>query len=834
MNGKVTFVVSVVLACAVIGTAAEVEWTGKGADDLWSTGGNWEGGKAPVASDAIVLCSPPERGPVIDSDVICGEIRGPAWRGDRQTVDVLAGANVKIGGWWRFAESGACVGTINVLGGNVTIDGVLRCSNGSRAHGIVNVVDGVVRADGMWLSDTGGGEMNVSGNSLVEFVNNLSFGGNRGEKPMTINMNGGMIRVGRELRCPHNSARAGMAAINLAGGIIDCASFSHADVAYSMDITEGEFRIKGDVTAEMKEDIGSGYIKAFGGKGSVLCKYDAARDRTIVMAADRKSAWNPQPGNRAEQVRPDAMLKWNPGKDAQTYNIYLGTSLAAVASGAKAYRDGEKVAEIQPGLKFNQTYYWRVDTVDKAGAVAGGTVWQLTTTDGKTAAPSPQDGATAVGVDATLGWRPGLVAASHNVYLGTDYDGAKNATQPAVGKLSEKGFTPERLELGRKYYWRVDAVNSKWSESPWKGDIWSFTVDEGKAQDPRPVNEGLWAPTKVTLSWNGARTAVSHNVYFGENTKGLKLVSSGQKETTYAAGPLKEATTYFWQVEEVHRRGEKVKGDIWQFSTEGMLDLKVDLAVPQWDDRSKYREGTAKEGWFIWASSRWADMYMHDAGWLPEGNGNDADGILGSGIQLYLDNGKGGNGTVMAKGLCRGSLAGDMPPYGEPEGDPIANTYFYSCDWAGQKNGDCFLLIRGLPAGEYEMTSYHNHWEPCTQQTRNCHLCESGMPPMPSVTANPLPAEPLPGYGGWVLPKGTGKGVVSLQSAKDVKVSSVLKDEDVTKSYIRFATDGSDVLVIYEAADNTYPDRARSGREGSRGILNAFELKLVSWDKKSR
>ena len=832
MNGKVTFVVSVVLACAVIGTAAEVEWTGKGVGDLWTTGGNWEGGKAPASGDVIVLRSPPERGPVIDSEVTCGEIRGPAWKGDRQTVDVVDGANVKIGGWWRFAESGSCVGTINVLGGKVTIDGVLRCGNNGRASGVVNVVDGVIKADGMWLGDAGGGKLNVSGNSLVEFVNNLSFGGNRGTLPMTINMNGGMIRVGRELRSPHDSARAGMAAINLAGGTIDCASFSHAKVAYSMDITEGEFRIKGDVTAEMKEDIDSGYVKAFGGKDSVLCKFDAARNRTIVMAAGRRGAWNPCPRNRAEQVRPDTMLMWNPGKDAQSYNVYLGTTLAAVASGAKAYRKGEKVPEIQPGLKFLQTYYWRVETVDKAGRVAGGTVWQLTTTDGKTAAPSPQDDTTAVDVDATLDWQPGLVAASHNVYLGTNHDRVKNATVPAIGKLSKEGFRPDKLELGQTYYWRVDAINSKWSQSPWKGDVWSFTVDEGKADNPKPVNKGFWMPTNVTLSWKKASTAVSHNVYFGENSKGLKLVSSGQKGTTYPAGSLKEATTYFWQVEEVHAGGQKVKGDIWQFSTEGMLDLKVDLAVPQWHDRSKYREGTAKKGWFIWASSRWADMYMHDAGWLPEGRGNDPEGILGSGIQFFIDNGKGGNGTVMAKGLCRGSLAGDMPPYGEPEGEPIANTYFYACDWGGQKNGDCFLMMRGLPAGEYEMTSYHNHWEPCSQQTRNCHSCESGMPPMPSVSANPVPVEGLPGYGGWSLPKGTGKGVVSLQSAKDVKVSSVLKDEDVTKSYIRFSTDGSDVLVIYEGPDNSYPDRARSGREGARGILNAFELKLVSWDKK--
>ena len=98
---------------------------------------------------------------------------------------------------------------------------------------------------------------------------------------------------------------------------------------------------------------------------------------------------------------------------------------------------------------------------------------------------------------------------------------------------------------------------------------------------------------------------------------------------------------------------------------------------------------------------------------------------------------------------------------------------------------------------------------------------------MPSVTANPVPASPLPGYGSWALPKGTGKGVVALKNAKDIKVSSVLSDDKVTRSNIGFATDGSDVLIIYEAADNTYPDRARSGREGARGILNAFELKKV-------
>jgi hypothetical protein len=42
-----------------------------------------------------------------------------------------------------------------------------------------------------------------------------------------------------------------------------------------------------------------------------------------------------------------------------------------------------------------------------------------------------------------------------------------------------------------------------------------------------------------------------------------------------------------------------------------------------------------------------------------------------------------------------------------------------------------------------------------------------------------------------------------------------------------FETDGSEVLVIYRAGSNSYPDCGRKRREGSRGILNAFELKYV-------
>jgi len=63
------------------------------------------------------------------------------------------------------------------------------------------------------------------------------------------------------------------------------------------------------------------------------------------------------------------------------------------------------------------------------------------------------------------------------------------------------------------------------------------------------------------------------------------------------------------------------------------------------------------------------------------------------------------------------------------------------------------------------------------------------------------------------------------KEAKDVKVTSVTSDDQVATSAIRFKTDGSnDVLVIIDGGNDTYPDPARKGREGSKGIPNAFEI----------
>lgn len=304
MRRKVTVIMSLVLVSGLVGTASEVEWTGGGMGNSWCTAGNWASDSVPGSSDMIVLNPPPARGPVIDCDVKCGEIRGPVWCSDSNQIMNIKSGTVTISGRWRFANRGDGIATISVSGGSITVNGDCRWSDSGGTYGIVNVTGGAIRCKGIQIGDEGGGEINVSGNGLIDIDGVLNLGGSRGDAPLAVNMNGGMIHVGREFRCPSNTGRAGITMVKLNAGSIHCGAFSHAEAAYSMDIEEGLLTINGDVTADVGEDIKTGYITAYQGKAKVHCTYDRASNRTIVMSSLKKKAWNPYPSNRAQQVLP--------------------------------------------------------------------------------------------------------------------------------------------------------------------------------------------------------------------------------------------------------------------------------------------------------------------------------------------------------------------------------------------------------------------------------------------------------------------------------------------------------------------------------------------------
>jgi hypothetical protein len=82
----------------------------------------------------------------------------------------------------------------------------------------------------------------------------------------------------------------------------------------------------------------------------------------------------------------------------------------------------------------------------------------------------------------TLSWKAGEKAAKHNVYFGDNAQAVANATPATAAvykgqqKRAENTFDPGILEWNKTYYWRIDEVNDASPDSPWKGNVWSFTT----------------------------------------------------------------------------------------------------------------------------------------------------------------------------------------------------------------------------------------------------------------------------------------------------------------------------------------------------------------------
>jgi len=151
------------------------------------------------------------------------------------------------------------------------------------------------------------------------------------------------------------------------------------------------------------------------------------------------------------------------------------------------------------------------------------------------------------------------------------------------------------LQAGKKYYIEAlmkeggggDSLTAGWGGpvigegpvvidgaylSPWLGWL--------TAHNPNPSNGAEVQDTWSSISWAPGNTAVSHDVYFGDNfddvNAGAESTSLGnQTETDIVVGfpgfafpdGLVPGTTYYWRIDEVEADGTtKHKGFVWSFS----------------------------------------------------------------------------------------------------------------------------------------------------------------------------------------------------------------------------------------------------------------------------
>jgi len=204
------------------------------------------------------------------------------------------------------------------------------------------------------------------------------------------------------------------------------------------------------------------------------------RGNTWSFTVPPKTALKPVPADGAELVAVNARLTWAAGFEAKLHYIIFGEDFDTVSNTVMGKPNG--TTTYNPGaLNPAKTYYWRVDEFDGVETHKGD-VWSFST-EGAVSGPNPANGTVGVSATKILTWDAGAIAASHEVYFGADTDALKNATKSSPEykgpkALGEESYDPGKLALTTTYYWRIDEVNGVNPDSPWAGNVWSFTTGD--------------------------------------------------------------------------------------------------------------------------------------------------------------------------------------------------------------------------------------------------------------------------------------------------------------------------------------------------------------------
>ena len=263
--------------------------------------------------------------------------------------------------------------------------------------------------------------------------------------------------------------------------------------------------------------------------------------------------------------------------DGQTYDVILVYEKGAALAVPAADGSGAFAVDIRIGMFFH--YYAHDVLNDNAYALMEAAVKYVLGVKTQARTPDPRDRSFYADTWVTLSWAPGDLALSHDVYFGDNFDDVNDGIgNTLVGNQTSTflvvgfpGFAfPDGLVPGTTYYWRIDEINENEPNSPWKGNVWSFSVPPKTAYAPDPDNGAEMVAPDVQLSWTGGFGSKLHTVYFGDNFDDVNNAAAGlpQGTTTYTPDALKLAKTYYWRVDEFDAI-ETFKGDVWSFTTEG-------------------------------------------------------------------------------------------------------------------------------------------------------------------------------------------------------------------------------------------------------------------------
>jgi hypothetical protein len=309
--------------------------------------------------------------------------------------------------------------------------------------------------------------------------------------------------------------------IHLFGGTLECPNepnflFYLGRSENKIDLSGGTLKLRGDYSSTSTYDpnlarlASSTYRKLKSERGTLgAIVYDGTWT-TLTSTQDLAKAWNPVPEMNALNVTfhyandiNQITLSWNKGNIELdvNYNVYFGTSTAALVLQGTRYQSLADpctwtIYDPNFGNTIGANYFWRVDQIDANNVVKTGDVWKFTAQNGRIMNPQPIADQVGLKQPLALTWTKGDWAASHQVYVGTDYTQVFNATT-STAKVY-------RLTTTATNYSLANLAGTSWFGAMAPGAVVYWKVVEANGTNSWGPTLALKGVNKFTTSTDGA------------------------------------------------------------------------------------------------------------------------------------------------------------------------------------------------------------------------------------------------------------------------------------------------------------------------------------------
>jgi len=185
--------------------------------------------------------------------------------------------------------------------------------------------------------------------------------------------------------------------------------------------------------------------------------------------------------------------------------------------------------------------------------------------------PQPQDGATNVQYDVTLGWTGGDPDPGDTVTYDL-YFGDTSPPQLLAENLTATMYDMTGLDPTTVYYWQILARDNFGATTT--GPIWTFTTQENYPPyapvNPIPPDNGTDVDINANLSWQcndpNPGDTLTYDVYFG-TADPPPMLAGDLTESSFDLPEMDLETIYYWQVIARDNYDAETAGPVWTFTT---------------------------------------------------------------------------------------------------------------------------------------------------------------------------------------------------------------------------------------------------------------------------